>query len=454
MTKHPDLPVSERVVVLLIAAVQFINILDFMIVMPLGPDFSRELGISANKIGLIAGSYTGAAALSGIACAFFLDRFDRRKALAVSMFGLICGTALCGLSWNLPTLIGARVLAGIFGGPATAISLAIVADVVPKERRGRAMSAVMTSFSVASIAGVPLALEIAHAGGWRAPFYSVAALGVVIAAAAIFMLPPLNLHLAGGARPPGAAMFRMVTKPLPLLAYAAMVSMMFSAFTVIPNIPTYLVFNLHYTGESWIVDLLASVGIDYTPSVLGPLYLIGGTLSLIVLQFVGRLTDRLGSGTVSWVGGALTITVIYFWFINHQPGVPDLLLFVCFMGAMSVRGVPARALDTKIPLAHERAAFMSMQSAVQHTSLALAAGLSSFVLMEDPETKALAGIPTMAWIAIAFAVLLPLFVTLAERGVKRRDRKLPDSRQIPKPAGAPVTAPVPANAATTPGADV
>jgi predicted MFS family arabinose efflux permease len=313
------------------------------------------------------------------------------------------------------------------------------------------MSAVMTSFSVASIIGVPFALEIANVGGWRAPFYSVAALGVVIASSVIFLLPPLRLHLMSGIKPPGAAMFRMVTKPLPLLAYAAMVSMMFSAFTVIPNIPTYLVFNLEYTGEAWIPTLLGKVGIDYTPSVLGPLYLVGGILSLIVLQFVGRLTDRIGSGTVSWIGGALTIAVIYFWFIDYQPGVPALLLFVCFMGAMSVRGVPARALDTKIPLAHERASFMSMQSAVQHTSLALAAGLSSFVLVEDPVTKALSGIPTMAWIAIGFAVLLPLFVTLAERGVKSRDRKLPDTREIPKPAGAPVTAPVPANAAASAG---
>ncbi|MCA8916144.1 MAG: MFS transporter [Planctomycetes bacterium] len=445
MAKHPELPVSERLVVLLIAAVQFINILDFMIVMPLGPDFSRELGISSNYIGLIAGSYTAAAAVTGVACSFFLDRFDRRKALAVAMFGLICGTALCGLSWNLPTLIGARVIAGIFGGPATALSLAIVADVVPKERRGRAMSAVMTSFSVASIFGVPIALEIAHAGGWRAPFYSVAALGVVIASAVIFLLPPLKLHLASGVKPPGAAMFRMVTKPLPLLAYAAMVSMMFSAFTVIPNIPTYLVFNLNYSGEPWIPRALAGVGIDYTPSVLGPLYLIGGTLSLIVLQFVGRLTDRLGSGTVSWVGGALTITVIYLWFIDFQPAIPALACFVCFMGAMSVRGVPARALDTKIPLPHERAAFMSMQSAVQHTSLALAAGLSSFVLTENAD-KSLSGVTTMAWIAVVFAVLLPVFVTLAERGVRARDRKLPDTREIPKPAGAPVTAPMPSGA--------
>ncbi|MBZ0135206.1 MAG: MFS transporter [Planctomycetes bacterium] len=446
-------PISERLVVLLIAAIQFINILDFMIVMPLGPDFTVELGIPSNYIGLIAGSYTGSAAIAGVAGAFFLDRFDRRKALAVAMLGLIGGTFLCALSWNLETLIAARVIAGLFGGPATALSLAVVADVVPRERRGRAMGTVMTSFSVASIAGVPFSLEIAHHFGWRAPFYTVAAMGLVIATCALWVLPPMRIHLKAGMKPPGAAMFRMITRPLPLLAYVAMMAMMFSAFTVIPNIPTYLVFNLGYDGESWLSALFTRIGLE-PPSVLGPLYLMGGTLSLIVLQFVGRLTDRLGSATVSWVGAVLTIIVIYVWFIDYQPVVPALACFVCFMGAMSVRGVPARALDTKIPLPSERAAFMSMQSAVQHTSLALAAGLSSFVLVEDPVTKSLSGMATMGWIAIVFAILLPTFVTLAERAVRKRDAVMSGGGKGHtgriSAAGAPVTAPVPARAPTAP----
>lgn len=447
MNTHPQLPVSERVLVLLIAAVQFINILDFMIVMPLGPDFALELGIATHHIGLIAGSYTAAAAVSGVAGSFFLDRFDRRKALAVSMFGLVLGTALAGLSWNLPTLIGARVVAGLFGGPATAISLAIVADVVPRERRGRAMGTVMSAFSLASIAGVPISLEIAHVAGWRAPFYSVAALGALISAGAIFLLPPLRLHLKEDITPPGWGMFKMLTRPLPLLSALALAAMVTSAFAVIPNIPSYLVFNLHYEGEGWIADLLAWLGIDYRPSVLGPLYLIGGTVSLLVIQLVGRMTDRFGSAAVSWVGGALTCTIMYIWFINYQP-LPAMLLFVFFMGAMTVRGVPARTLDTKVPMAHERAAFMSMQSAVQHSTLAIAAGLSSFILTENPD-KSLQGMPTLGIIAVVFAILLPTFITLAELGVRRRDAKQPESHSIKPPAAAGMgaTAPVPARAA-------
>src|SRR5687768_14271775 len=138
---------SERLIVLLIASFQLVNILDFMIVMPLGPQFSVELGIPEHYLGVVAGIYTLAGAIAGIAGSFFLDRFDRRKALAVSMFGLFCATALGGFSFNLESLLAARVMAGIFGGPATSLSLSVIADVIPVARRGRAMATVMMGFS-------------------------------------------------------------------------------------------------------------------------------------------------------------------------------------------------------------------------------------------------------------------------------------------------------------------
>jgi len=53
----------------------------------------------------------------------------------------VIGTALDGFAWDLGSLIVARVVAGAFGGPATSIAGAIVADVIPPERRGCATGA-------------------------------------------------------------------------------------------------------------------------------------------------------------------------------------------------------------------------------------------------------------------------------------------------------------------------
>jgi MFS family permease len=82
---------SEGWIVFLVGAVQFINIWDFVMVMPLGPDFAGALGIPLSHLGLLGGAYTAAAALAGIAGSTFLDRFDRRPALAVAMTGLVLG---------------------------------------------------------------------------------------------------------------------------------------------------------------------------------------------------------------------------------------------------------------------------------------------------------------------------------------------------------------------------
>src|SRR2546426_12359372 len=150
-----------------------------MMVLPLGLFFAGPLGIAPSRIGVIGGSYTAAAAISGIACSFFLDRFDRRKALAAAVAGLVVATALGGLSTGVGSIISARVLAGFFGGPATSLSLSIVADVIPSERRGQALGAGVGSVSVAGGRRRPAGLQLARWGGGRPPVFSVARLRLV-----------------------------------------------------------------------------------------------------------------------------------------------------------------------------------------------------------------------------------------------------------------------------------
>ncbi len=146
---------NETKIVWIAALVQFINIIDFMMVMPLGPDISNDLPITNADIGLICGCYTLAVGFSGIACAKFLDRYDRKTVAIVTMLGLSIATLSAAFSWDLYSMVVARVLAGLFGGPAAAIAFSMVCDAVPPERRGKAMAIVMGTFSVSSIAAIP-----------------------------------------------------------------------------------------------------------------------------------------------------------------------------------------------------------------------------------------------------------------------------------------------------------
>ena len=394
---------SERRIVFLVGAVQFVNILDFVMVMPLGPDFAKSLGIASSKLGMIGGSYTAAAALSGLVGSFFLDRFDRRKALAVAMAGLVLGTAAGGFGVGLFSLMGARVLAGLFGGPATSISFSIIADVIPPERRGKAMGAVMGAFSVASVFGVPAGLELARRGGWRLPFFAVAGLGLCVAASALLLLPPLRIHLEGKIEnpPPRPGLRELLSRRNVQLSYLMTAVVMIAGFLLIPNISAYLQQNLGYPRER-----------------LGLLYMVGGLVSFFATRLGGVLVDRFGSTRVGTFGAVILICVLYVGFASPVVWVPVLPFFVTFMFALGFRNVSYNTLTSKVPRTGERATFMSIQSSVQHLASAVGAFLSAHLLTESVDGK-LVGVSRLAAASIALTAVLPVLLWRVERQVAR-----------------------------------
>ena len=86
---------SGGLILLTLAGLQFINLVDFMIVMPLGPQLQADLGIRAHQFGWIVSSYTLAAGIAGFFAAAWLDRLPRKGAYIVLSLGLIAGTAAC-----------------------------------------------------------------------------------------------------------------------------------------------------------------------------------------------------------------------------------------------------------------------------------------------------------------------------------------------------------------------
>ncbi len=391
--------ISEGGVVLAVGAVQFVNILDFMMVMPLGPDFAKSLAIPVSHLGYVGGSYTAAASLSGICGAFFLDRFDRRRALVVSLVGLAIGTMLGGFATGMPTLLLARVVAGAFGGPATSLSYSIIADVIPPERRGKAMGAVMGAFSVASILGVPVSLELATRGSWRTPFFVVGAAGALVCALSFVALPPMRRHLecGGKADVPLSALVRVDV--LCSLSMTAVV--MLATFVVVPNISAYVMGNLHYPRER-----------------LGLLYFVGGLASFATMRIAGALVDRFGSAIVGTAGSLGMALVIFIGFAEFPPWLPPIGIFVSFMTAASFRNVSFNTLTSKVPRPAERARFGSVQSSVQHLAGAVGAFVSSQILSETP-THELLHMDRVSWTSIAISMALPPLLFVVERGVRR-----------------------------------
>jgi predicted MFS family arabinose efflux permease len=395
-------PRRERTVLLLVSAVQFVNVLDFIMVVPLGPDFAAALGIPMSRLGLVTGSYTLAAAAAGALGSGFLDRFDRRSALAVAMAGLVVATALAGLSSGLGTLLAARVAAGFFGGPATSLSFAIVADTVPAERRGRAMGLVMGAFSVASVLGVPTGLWLAQVGGWRLPFLAVAGMGALVGAGALVLMPRMRGHLIH-ARDAALRGYAFLREPASLLSLAATATAMAATFALVPNLAAFLQFNAGWPRER-----------------LGLLYMLGGGLSFAVLRGVGRAVDRFGAPKVAGAGTVVMLANLALDFVPAAPLLPGWGLFLLFVLANSIRNPALSTLASRVPRADERARFQSTQSAVQHLASAAGALLSSALLVTG-EGGRLEGMWRVALFSGSLALALPFLLAAVQPRVLFRE---------------------------------
>ncbi|MES2856533.1 MAG: MFS transporter, partial [Bdellovibrionota bacterium] len=107
---------APRILLAALAAIQFVHVLDFIILMPLGPQLMLELGIGPASFGLVVSTYNIAAAIAGLAGALILDRFDRKSAMLWSFAGLTAATFLCGFAPSFGFLLAARFAAGVFGG--------------------------------------------------------------------------------------------------------------------------------------------------------------------------------------------------------------------------------------------------------------------------------------------------------------------------------------------------
>lgn len=339
-----------------LAAIQFTHILDFMIVMPLGPRLMEIFKITPAQFGFIVSTYTFSAGLFGLVAAWFIDRFDRKRALLWLYAGFGLGTLLCAIAPNYYALVAARFLAGGFGGIASATILAVMGDAIPPNRRGAAMGTLFSSFSLASIAGVPAGLYLANHLGWHAPFFLLAGLSCVILILASRALPSMRDHLSRVKDSPLAEMKVILGRSNHWLAFALTVFMTMAGFMVIPYLSPSLVSNVGLTNEQ-----------------LPLIYLCGGAVTFFSMRWLGRLSDKLGLLRVFTVVSLIAMGPILI--ITHLPAVPlwtALLTSTCFMVFTSGRFIPGMAMVTNSVEGRYRGGFMSLNSAVQQFASGIA----------------------------------------------------------------------------------
>jgi predicted MFS family arabinose efflux permease len=378
----------ELWLLLTLAGIQFTHILDFMIMMPLGPQFTVLFGISDAQFGVLVSAYTLAAGASGLVASTYIDRFGRKRLLLVLyvLFGL--ATLACGLSTSYGTLMAARIAAGIFGGVMSALSQTIVGDVIPFERRGRAMGIVMTSFSVSTVAGVPLGLFIASHWGWHAAFIGIAALCGVFAAFAALTLPVLTAHLQLKDRPSAfGGIARVLADANHLRAFLFSSLTMFSGFTVIPYITIYMQTN-------------AGLRPDQVPLI----YLVGGVVTLFTARLFGRMTDARGKvPTYRMLGIGMILPMFAVTLIQGAPVWAIIICTTFFFFSSSGRMIPGMAIVTSAANPQLRGTFMTLNASVQSAAMGLAALTGGLIISRDAN-----GLVQNYWVCAAVGAVAAL----------------------------------------------
>ena len=354
-----------------LAGIQFTSILDFMIMMPLGPQFTRIFNINEAQFGLLVSAYTLAAGFAGLAASTFIERFSRKRMLlTLYVFFCLAGLA-CALAPGYGALMAARIAAGLFGGILSSMAQTIVADVIPFERRGRAMGIVMTSFSAASVAGVPTGLWLADQYGWHAPFFAIVGLSVVLGVFAAITLPALDAHLGSGAQTSAFKRIRTVLgESNHHRAFLLSALMMFGGFTVVP----YIAINLQY-------------GVGLRQDQIFQVYLFGGLGALLLARWFGRLSDRWGK-VKTFRLMAVAVILPMFATTLMPFGAPMWAVLgtsTLFMICMNGRMIPGMALVSSAANPALRGTFMTLNSSAQSAAMGCAAFVGGMLIGRNAE---------------------------------------------------------------------
>ncbi|MFO0321277.1 MAG: MFS transporter [Bacteroidota bacterium] len=385
---------KELIILLTLAFVQFSNILDGMILMPLAPTIKKVFLIDTQHFGWLVSSFGISAGFSAFFSTFWADRFDRKKVLIVLYIGFIIGTYLCSVASSYEMFLAARVFTGIFGGVCGSVILSIVGDVIPNERRASAMGLVMMGFALSSVVGIPLGLILSNNFGWQMPFFVICGIGFIVLLCIFLFIPNVNEHLKSGNKTSYKQFYATLFSSKSMqIALSVPLVMMIAHMGIIPYISDFSVNNLHFNQKND-VPLM---------------YLIGGLLSVVNSPLVGKLADKYGRFKVFGTLSSLAIIPIYLITNSTSSSVALFLffssMFFIFSGG---RMVPLQAMVTSAVLPQFRGSFMALNSALQQFSLGIVTFIGGTIITNNANGE-LEHYNIVGYIAIV-ATILSIFL--------------------------------------------
>ncbi|PAJ75450.1 hypothetical protein CJF42_04745 [Pseudoalteromonas sp. NBT06-2] len=376
---------NSKWILLLILTIQFIAISDFMVVMPLGPDLARTFNIKVESTAWFSAGFTISAAISGLLCSSFLDKYDRKNSLIVLLIANCICIGLSSTSQSFAELTIFRSLCGFLSAPTTALTLAIVIDTIPPKKRGKALAKVALSFSFAAIIGVPVGLHIANIYGWQWVFILSATIMLILTIFAVFVLQN-NKHKNSETEKFNLKI--VISNKTMRLGITIVASSIFAVFLFIPHLSAIFQFNHNYPRSN-----------------ISQLFMFGGLSTIFVTMICSKLIDKVSlfnMATFFTIAGILVITLGFALDFN----LPVAIIFIFFMSVNAGRNLITQILLSQIAPPNQRAGYLAITTTARNIATGLAAFISAQILSSNDDLT-INNLPILVMISACLMLLLP-----------------------------------------------
>ena len=390
----------------LLLIVYALNQLDRQILNILAEAIAKDLDLSDAQIGIMTGlSFALFYTALGVPLARYADdrRTDRVTLISACLAVWSLMTACCGLAQNFFQLLAARV--GVACGEAggTPASTSLIADLVPVDKRARAMAVMGLGLSLGSLLGLAIGGVLLDAFGWRVALFAAGVPGLVLAA--LFRFVIRDPRMLDRTIDPGA-------KPKPSLGEVLREMADSRAFRWLMVSSCATAF-FGYGKQVWQIIYLMRTH-DLSAGTIGvTLGISAGLLGMLGVWVGGWLGDRYGSKdprhymTASIVGGLLTVPILLTGYsTNNSTLAVAMLAIPPFLTGLGY--APTVATIQGLVRPQSRAMAMSVKLLIQ-TLIGLGLAPFSFGLLSDA-LKPIAGEDSVRWVLLCAVPLMLLGV--------------------------------------------
>jgi len=167
----------------------FMSVLDISIINVAIPTMQLDFGATTDQIQWVENGYSLALGVVVPVSAWMAAKFGPGRVYNLSLLGFAAGSALCGLAWDLNSIVAFRVLQALPGGVLPVVTLTILYKIVPREKIGAAMGMYGLGIIVAPAVGPTLGGYLVEYVDWRLIFFINVPVGILGVIAAVMLLP-------------------------------------------------------------------------------------------------------------------------------------------------------------------------------------------------------------------------------------------------------------------------